>query len=568
MKRISVSLALAATLCGCVSSLNVQRYDDTAPQVGYPYRLRFTQYQVTATWRVVSCDPNAPIPLKIKTTAEIKETTGLDPDQFYVIDPRSLQGLFRTTEFTMEWYEDRTPKSISSDVDDQTGAAIGNVLTGLSKLASAGLGFPGGPPSDATKCSKAVTDALTAINGKPGDKKNPGQKAVTDAAQKAVDAQTAIVTKLNADATAMGATLDRGTRDKLGAARARLEALLAVLTLEQGKLKELNDVLTETKTVTWPDAGSEMANKIGLKPSVAAQKRWNLDESSSVMVFMRLTPIPAGKPASWSPDTSPAPVPTPPLPPAPAPTPTPQPTATTGTDTNGGWPAGNTTARGGVAPVQPVRPAPAAPVQPVAAQPAPQTDRPKPRTRTERAATGAIPGLPYREPGRVRLDVCLARPCDGSPDELDTQDRLIASSNGLALQAGTMMYLPFRAQTFAHIKNSAGFAQSGVLTSAGSSQLRGAGSGATDALSGASTQVAAIADARRGAETKRLTAAADEAKAKKALADAEAALSPNPNADDLAKIAAFQTEATLATAEKARDDAVAALAASQAAAGK
>jgi len=107
-----------------------------------------------------------------------------------------------------------------------------------------------------------------------------------------------------------------------------------------------------------------------------------------------------------------------------------------------------------------------------------------------------------------------------------------------------------------------------VLTSAGSSQLRGAGSGAAEAFKGASEQVGAIVDARRTAETKRLTAAADEAKARKALADAEAALSPNPNADDLAKIAAFQAEATLATAEKSVLDAQAALAASKAAAGQ
>lgn len=546
MGRTWVSFVLGMTLCGCVSSLNVQRYDPSSPQVGYPYRLRLTQYQITATWRVVGCDPTGTTPLKIKTTAEVKETTALDPEQFYVIDPRSLQGLFRTTEFTMEWYEDRTPKSITSDADDQTGTAIGNVLQGVSKLAAAGLGFPAGPASN--KCAKAVADALDGINGKPGDKQHPGQKAVTEAAQKAVDTQTALMTKLTADATAMGTTLDGITRRKLGQARARLEALIAVLTLEQGRLKELNDVLTDSRTITWPEFGSEFASTKGIAPSAAAKKRWNLDDSSSVVIFMRLTPLDRPE-ALAAAEPAPKPVTT---------VSTTTSTMTSPASNDGAWPRAD--GNGGAA-AQPPKPAPT----PTPPPPPPPTEQPT--ARPARAKPSAIPGLPYREPGRVRLVICVAQPCDGTVEELDT-DRLIASTTGLSLQAGTMMYLPFRAQTFAHIKNSAGFAQSGVLTSAGSSQLRGAGSGTADAFKGASEQAGAIVDARRTAETKRLTAAADEAKARKALADAEAALSPNPNADDLAKIAAFQTEATLATAEKSVLDALAALAASKAAAGQ
>jgi hypothetical protein len=565
MKRMMLSLAVATALGGCVSSLNVQRYDASSPQVGYPYRLRFTQYQVTATWRVVSCDEKAAQPLKIKTSADVKETTGLDPDQYYVIDPRSLQGLFRTTEFTMEWYDDRTPKSITSNVDDQTGAAIGSVLEGVAKLAGAGLGLPGGPPAEKNTCSQAVKDALLAIDGRAGDRNNPGQKAVTEAAQKAVDAQTATVTKLNSDATAMGATLDNATRRRLSQARARLEALLAVLTLEQGKLKGLNDVLTDTKTVTWPNTGSIMASRDGLKPSAAAQKRWNLDDSSSVLVFMRLTPLDPRFTMNSMETPQPGTTTTPP----PAPVPLPAPNATAAASD---WPAGDPRTGQATTIVEPAsadQPLPPPVAQPEPAPlPSPQpAARETVRSDVRRTRSKAIPGLPYREPSVGRLDVCLQRPCDGTPEALDAEERLIASSNGLALQIGTMMYLPFRAQTFAHIKNSAGFAQSGVLTSAGTSQLRGAGSGAADAFTGASTQVGAIVDASRTAESKRLNADVDEAKARKALADAEAALKPAANADDLAKIAAFQAEVALATAEKTRNDAVAALAISRAAAG-
>jgi len=534
MKRGVSMVAVAALLSGCVSSLAVQPYKPGTAQVGYPYRLRLTQYQVTLTWRVTACDPAAgPNRLKIKMSAETKETTALDPEQFYVIDPRSLQGLFRTTEFTMEWYEDRTPKSITSDIDDQTGVAIGNVLQGVAKLAAVGLAPAGAGP---VACSKDVTDALAAINGVKGDPRHPGQKAVTEKAQKAVDDQTATLTAMNAAATTMGAMIDNQTRRNLGQARAHLEALTAVLAIEQAKLKELNDVLTDTKTVTWPETGSDFASTEGYKPSKAAATRWNLDTSdTSAMMFLRLTPLdePGLVPAS-------APV---------VATPVPAPAAP---------PAADGVPDLGAPPANPPAPAPAPPPTPA----------PSPVTPAVYRAPKNIPGLPYREPGRVRLDICRGGPCDGTPEQLDAADRLVATTKGLALQAGTMMYLPFRAQTFAHIKNSAGFAQSGVLTSAGTSQLRGAGTGVTEAIKTGGEQVGAIVDADRAATTKRLNAAADEAKARKALADAEAALKPAANADALAQIAAFQTEATLASAEKSKLDAQAALAATKATLGQ
>ncbi len=266
MKRALLLALAAVSLSGCVSSLDVHSYQPGISQVGYPYRLRLTQYQVALTWRVTDCDVKAgPQALKLKISADVKEATALDPEQYYVIDPRSLQGLFRTTEFTMEWYDDRTPKSITSSVDDQSAAAIGNVLQGVAKLASTGL-IPAGP--NPVACTTEVLDSLKAIKGVKGDPKKPGQQAVTQAAQKAVDDQTALLTRLNAAATAMGATIDDRTRRTLGQARARLEALTDLLALEQAKLKSYNDVLTDTKTITWPETGSRfVGDSEGYAPS-------------------------------------------------------------------------------------------------------------------------------------------------------------------------------------------------------------------------------------------------------------------------------------------------------------
>jgi hypothetical protein len=67
----------------------------------------------------------------------------------------------------------------------------------------------------------------------------------------------------------------------------------------------------------------------------------------------------------------------------------------------------------------------------------------------------------------------------GSLADIRRADLLVASHSGLALQGGALVY---RAQTFASIKNSMGFAQSNVLTTAGSSPLRRAGTGVADAV--------------------------------------------------------------------------------------
>ena len=124
-----------------------------------------------------------------------------------------------------------------------------------------------------------------------------------------------------------------------------------------------------------------------------------------------------------------------------------------------------------------------------------------------------------------------------------------------------MFGLPFLGRTFTSMKNSVGFAQSGVLLTAGSSQVRGAGSGAAAAFKGAAEQTGAIVTGVRTSETAKIKARTDEVKANNELQAALAAQNAAaPDPDKQAAIAAFQTDATLATAERTRIEAEAALA--------
>lgn len=471
-----LATALCITICGCTSGLAIQKIEPGANVVGYPHRLKFTQFETAVTWRVIQCEATGEQGLKLKISAESKDKATPDPAQYYVIDPRSLQGPFRHTEFTMEWYDDRATKTINSSVDDQTAAAITGALSAVAKLASVGLAPFGGARGE---CSKDVRDALADIDGPNG------VEALTKRAQKEVEAQTAVVTRLTAKAGAAGAAVDDSVRKELAAAQNLLEARNAVLAAEQARLKRLLDVLADTRTVTWPLTGTEFASTRPLLPSAEAMERWNMnDQDTAAHVYFGLLPL-----------------------------------------------------DGGALPTKEF----------VEAQGLPRP-----------------PGVPYREPRPMRMYVCNPEPCGADAAKLDAGANLVKASDVQVLQGGTMFYLPFEARTFAHIKSSAGFSQAGVLTAAGASQPRGAGSGAVEALKGAAEQTAAIVTNSRAAETARIVAQTDELKAKKALADAKAGLNPVPLDQKQAAILAFQVDATLATAERTKLEAEAALAAARA----
>lgn len=471
-------IMLAVALAGCSSSLAIRKIQPGDTVVGYPHRLKFTQFEIPITWRVVGCDPSQPDgqQLKLKITAEAKDKATPDPNQYYVIDPSTLQGPFRATEFSMEWYDDRSTKAINSSVDDQTGSAIVNVLTGVAHIAKAGL-FSGG----GSDCDVDVVDALTKIDGKQG------QEALTKRALQEAEDQTLVVTRLTAKLAAAGANAHDQTNLQLANAQNLLETKTAVLAGEQSKLKKLMEVLAETKTVTWPETGSSFASDPSkpFRPSLEARQRWKMiGTSSAANVHLALLPTDGHE-------------------------------------------------------------------LPSDAELKAQGD-------------GAPPGVPYREPRPMKLYACNPDPCGTDAAALDDVNKLVKAGEVQVLQGGTMFYLPFRAQTFAHIKNSAGYAASGVLTSAGSSQVRGAGSSVAETFKGSAEQLSAIVANARASDTARLTAKTDELKAKKALADAEAALGPASDADKQALIKAYQTDATLATAERTRIEAEIALQAARA----
>lgn len=486
---VACTTAAALTLVGCASTLSVQRVDPGRQASGYPYQLRYTQFEMAVTWQVVKCDPTKPKPLTIKITVTPRTINPLDPDHLYAIDPRSLQGLFRTTAFSMEWFEDRGPRAINSSVDDQSGAAIVNTLTGAARLASLGLGSPGAATvplvSSTDACPKVVAENLLAIFG--DDKATPaikGQAAIVEEAQAAVTLQTARVTRTAARLAAAGAGADDQTRTRLGTETADLESLTAVLELEKARLKTLFEPLTATATVRWPLDGRTLAlDSTPVRPTNDVLAKWNAEDSAEVNVYFALRAVDGYEMPDYVAPTTPRSV------------------------------------RDESRPLEERR----TPVDPV----------------TE--------GLPYREPRPMRLYACKVVACPNTIDLLQQSRQVVHASDVQVFQAGGMFRLPFSARTFANTTNSAGFAQSGVLVSAGTTQPRAPGTTFASTLADASTQVVAGVQADRTAETTRLQALTGELNARRAYEEAQRSLTTTA---DQQALAAYAAEASLATAER------------------
>ncbi len=474
MNRIGIVFALVA-LAGtsaCTTSLTARRVEsDSALQMGYPYRLKFTQYEITLTRRIADCggsqrpdrkpkDPENPVDIQI--TAAFQEKAAFDPQEFYTIDPRELAGWFKTTDAKFEWYEDRSLKSANVTVQDHTAQVISNVVTGAAKLASIGLAAGG-----ASKCNAEVLKALEKISE---------VKPKVEKAQATLDDATAALAQVVAKVAAMGSAVDNTTKRLLAKKMKEVETATAHLAAEKKVLERHLKVVSYVKKVSWPTNARDRVSDPDEVPDTVLEG-WGVSSSNEtkkgLAVIFTLAPV-------------------------------------------GGSPAAPTDAD---------------------------------------SLPATVKGLPYREPVLTRLSVCTKAACKrGDPNE-------VSANEGLVLQTGQVLVLPFEGRTFASMTSTAGFDKNGVLQSAGYAQTAAPAVGASEVFKNTVDQVAGVVDTAKGARTKQAQAELAELNAQKALADAKAA--PNP---DQAAIKAFETQAALAKAELAALQAEQALAQAKAAA--
>lgn len=264
-------VVVAIGLQGC-TILNAERVNHGKMIVqGAPYNLTFTQYDLTIKYRLVSCvkDPDKALApgeqpvsdVKIETTVEAKRKEARDTRREYVIDFAALRSFFKTTDVTVEYYDNGALKSVNATVDDKTAEFLKSSFSVAARVAmlSAGAG------ADKTQgCSQEVRDALVA-GGKD---------------EKELKAKTALLTRLAsvlekrvAVASALGPTRNATERQALAdEVRAVLDAKEQVDTA-QAKVDAHRKRFTLTTHRTWPKDGETLSSELLVKPLTRADVR-------------------------------------------------------------------------------------------------------------------------------------------------------------------------------------------------------------------------------------------------------------------------------------------------------
>ncbi len=283
--RTIVVLTLASTLTACSSHLETREFvPGGSTPTGVPYRLSFTQYDVTVKWQATGCDP-ATNDLTIKINASVEQKTALEPKLYY-IDPRSITGWFKTGESSFEWYPNRAIKSVNASADDKLGQAIVNVATGIGKIIPAVIA---GGASKST-CTSAMAKNVYAVDA---------AKESVDRSIEDVDTKTLALTRLNARVASMGSGVDRATSKAKSIASNQLRASSLNLENEKRALEQALKKVSFQQTTTWPDSPDELKSVTALKLPIIFVKKWGLSADESPLatktindldVYFKLSP--------------------------------------------------------------------------------------------------------------------------------------------------------------------------------------------------------------------------------------------------------------------------------------
>jgi hypothetical protein len=247
--KAGTSLAIALLLSGCAKSLQIDPLPadggvNEIPPTGVPYSLHFDQFQISATYKIASCAP-----LKLEIAADVdKQQSAPDPDQTYLIDPNSMAGLFRTSEFETTYHPDGSVASINAKAEDRTADAIAGfakAAAGIVKIAAAGGAGEAAPPD--ANCSAKAWEAFNAYEA--AGKTVKDSKDNLALAQDNFDVWNA---KIDANGPAVPATIQQGFDN----AYIALQVATARLASAKRRQDSLGEKITYKDTFVWPESGS------------------------------------------------------------------------------------------------------------------------------------------------------------------------------------------------------------------------------------------------------------------------------------------------------------------------
>jgi hypothetical protein len=258
----AIAAASAVGISGC-THLEASRHLDGAPTAGYAYMLDFTQYEIVLTRSLIGCDPGATP--KIKFEATITPRLSPDGEQVYVVDPTAMISAFKTSDISLE-YKDGRLVGVNASTEDKTGEFIGSVATTVAKVAAFSAGIPSltaGAAQPISACKPKAIEALRMV-----ETNTPKITAATATLQAEQEKLAELSTAHAVKPTEALRKQIQTKRDAIKRAQKDLETLTKSVT-------EAKDWLKVAVTVVWPET-SLVADSGGgvLALATEVQQRW------------------------------------------------------------------------------------------------------------------------------------------------------------------------------------------------------------------------------------------------------------------------------------------------------
>lgn len=238
-------------LVGC-TELDVKPLasESAEPAKGYSYSLPYARYKISIVRTLKDCsDTTTEIDFDVAVTAT--SVFEPDPTQTFAIDNASLANWFKTSELSIERYDNQMLKSIGATATDHTGKVIVNSITGLVKLAQTALiTATGAPPRAIQFCDEKLLATAKGLKAK---------RTALGAATAKLDGETKRLKLMGDAVTPFG----RGTADRIQSRLFRQSEKVADaqidVAMKQADLQSDIDALSDVETFTWPPDGRTIA---------------------------------------------------------------------------------------------------------------------------------------------------------------------------------------------------------------------------------------------------------------------------------------------------------------------
>lgn len=271
-------VVLGATLlllAGCATGITVKHLTDDKPVRGNPWNLAMTQFNLTITRHVVSCDGT------LKGNVEVIATASavLDEDQRYVLESN---GWWATSDITSTLAANGTSLGLNASSTDSTPTIISNVVGTVGQGFIAGASTPQLTSDDAI-CGEAVLDAVKKLYPAAPAKGLKQQVDDDTAALTEATAKVAMLTiKSGIDAAAFKKDLLRAIDEQ--------DMRRQALAKRQRKLTQAMAATTHTQSVRWPPRASTFRTPQPLALDEAVLKRWLATEFDKIPDAKKLLP--------------------------------------------------------------------------------------------------------------------------------------------------------------------------------------------------------------------------------------------------------------------------------------